>query len=121
MKLKARHIQPTKTFGHESVARFEDAHPHRGGTDLSFNQGLTPTEYQSRIETLHHGYHEVLNESLCDGIARGARLYLSMHSFTPVFGGQQRDVEIGVLFDRYDDLAEHACQTLETLEHFEIG
>ena len=84
-------------------------------TQLSFNQGLTPTEYQSRIETLHHGYHEVLNESLRDGIARGAQLYLSMHSFTPVFDGQQRDVEIGVLFDRYDDLAEHACQTLATL------
>ena len=84
-------------------------------TRLSFNEGLTPTEYQSRIETLHHGYHEVLNESLSYGIARGAQLYISMHSFTPVFDGQQRDVEIGVLFDRYDDLAEHACQTLATL------
>ena len=84
-------------------------------TPLSFNQGLTPADHQNRIETLHKGYHEVLNQSLCHGIAHGAHLFLSMHSFTPVFDGHHREVEIGVLFDRYDDLAQLACQTLGKL------
>ena len=28
-----------------------------------------------------------------------------MHSFTPIWDGRRRDVEIGVLFDQYDDFA----------------
>ena len=100
MKLKASaYSQPIQDFFlYELFVRFDYAHPHRGGADrLSFNEGLTPTDRV--VETLHHGYHEVPNESLSGGIAR-AQLYISMHSFTPVFDGQQRDVEIGVLFDR---------------------
>ena len=82
---------------------------------LSFNQGLSPAVHKSRVETLHKGYHKVLDEAICHGIERGAHLYLSMHSFTPIFDGHEREVEIGVLFDRYDDLAELACQTLGKL------
>ena len=39
-------------------------------------------------------------------------MLLSVHSYTPVYLGQRRAVEVGVLFDAYDELAEPLCEAL---------
>jgi len=42
---------------------------------------------------------------------------LSVHSFTPVLGKKERQFDLGVLFDAYDDLAHEVGQRLHHEGH----
>lgn len=81
--------------------------------DLSFNQGLSATQRRARVDGIHAPYHQALDQLLHE---RRPRLLLSVHSFTPVFmgpdGPQVRQVELGVLFDDNDALAQELIQAL---------
>ena len=77
------------------------------GEALSFNEGLDAAEIQRRVDTYHTPYHELLDDCLKARVARGGDVVLfSIHSFTPVFQGKARPMEVGVLFDRYDPIAQ---------------
>ncbi len=62
-----------------------------------------------RVDRFHAPFHAALDDTL-----RRARprLLLSIHSFTPVFRGQRRAMEAGVLYDRHDALAERLLLAL---------
>jgi predicted N-formylglutamate amidohydrolase len=61
------------------------------------NRGLTDAERQERVETYYRPFERAI-EAILD--ARGASSVLvTVHSFTPVFNGRRRDVEIGILHD----------------------
>ena len=77
------------------------------GEPLSFNRGLDEAEIARRIKTYHAPYHALLDECLKERVARGGDVVLfSIHSFTPVFKGARRSMEMGILFDRYDPIAQ---------------
>ncbi|MEE2779929.1 MAG: N-formylglutamate amidohydrolase [Myxococcota bacterium] len=81
---------------------------------LSFNQALDDAEIQRRFDTYHKPYHELLDACLAERVARGGDVVLfSIHSFTPVFGGAFRPMEMGVLFDRYEPVARRLAGHLE--------
>lgn len=63
----------------------------------------------ARIARFHAPFHAAVDASL-----RRARprFLCSVHTFTPVFRGQARPMEVGVLFDRHDDLAERLLRAL---------
>ena len=65
------------------------------------NQALTPAARQARAEACFFPYHRAI-ESLLDRFAeRGvAPVFLSIHSFTPVFQGFERPWHVGVLWDK---------------------
>jgi predicted N-formylglutamate amidohydrolase len=65
------------------------------------NQALTPAARQARVEACFFPYHRAI-ESLLDRFARRgvAPVFLSMHSFTPVFQGFERPWHVGVLWDK---------------------
>lgn len=84
------------------------------GHALSFNRGLTGAEVGRRLATLHAPYHAEVDRLLAQLRAAGrAPLLLSVHSFTPAWEGRARPMEVGVLFDEHDDLAEEAARRLE--------
>jgi predicted N-formylglutamate amidohydrolase len=81
------------------------------GTPVPGNQGVSDAEKQRRVEWFYQPYHEAIDRLLTNQ-ARNRPTVLSIHSFTPALGKQQRDFDIGILFDRYEDLAQEVGQRL---------
>jgi predicted N-formylglutamate amidohydrolase len=70
-------------------------------TAIPGNEGLPPTEREARRREIFAPYHEQIAELIEARAAAGRRVVLvAMHSFTPVFKGVQRQVEVGVLYNR---------------------
>ena len=77
------------------------------GRILTLNQHLSEGERQRRVEEYYLPYHEAVDR--CIRATPDAPV-IAIHSFTPVYEGEQRGMELGVLFDHSDDLA-HAIAT----------
>jgi|SRR5580700_4823311 predicted N-formylglutamate amidohydrolase len=70
-------------------------------TAIPGNEGLPPTEREARRREIFAPYHEQIAELIEARAAAGRRVVLvAMHSFTPVFKGVRRRVEVGVLYNR---------------------
>lgn len=73
-----------------------------GGVALPWNAGLRPEEVERRILTYHAPYHEAIDRLILRRLVRGVRpLLLAIHSFTPVYDGEIRRFDIGVLYERH--------------------
>jgi predicted N-formylglutamate amidohydrolase len=73
------------------------------GQALSFNREVDDRERQRRRRTYFEPFHEALHAALEARAALGTPFVLcAIHSFTPVFLGRARAMEIGILFDAYD-------------------
>lgn len=79
------------------------------GRAIELNRAVHETEVMKRITTCWLPYHEALDEMV--GGTPEVDL-LSMHTFTPVYEGAVRQVEIGVLFDADEAWAERWYQAL---------
>lgn len=64
------------------------------GHVVTFNRGLTEGERQRRLDRLWAPYHAA---SAALVAAVRPQLVLSLHSFTPIYEGSRRKVEVGVL------------------------
>jgi predicted N-formylglutamate amidohydrolase len=74
------------------------------GRAVALNARLTDAERRERIARFHAPYHAAIDLLLMRYPAAG--LVVSMHSFTPVYeNGPPRPMEIGVLFDREEEIA----------------
>lgn len=75
-------------------------------TPVPGNRGISPADRESRRREIFDPYHRRIAELLDGRKAAGRRTVLvAMHSFTPVFRGEQREVEVGVLYNRDARLA----------------
>jgi predicted N-formylglutamate amidohydrolase len=84
------------------------------GHPLAFNARLTSEERARRKQLYYDPYHTEIDRCLSERLARGGDvLLLSVHSFTPNFMGEIRRMEVGVLFDRFDAVAERFAGHLE--------
>ena len=73
--------------------------------DIPGNAGLTPAERAARTAAVYVPFHDGLHAVLMDRMARGlAPVMVTVHSFTPVYFGQPRAVEFGVIHDADDRL-----------------
>lgn len=74
--------------------------------EIPGNKGLSTTDREARIHELYQPFHQAISDHL-DGVsAKGNRpSIVTIHSFTPIFHGQPRKVELGLLHDRDDRLA----------------
>lgn len=86
--------------------------PDCEGVPVSFNRGLTAEDRAARVRDLYGRYHDTLHHVTRRRLARGPARLVSMHSFTPVWRGVARPMELGVLFDRY---AAHAAAVADAL------
>jgi predicted N-formylglutamate amidohydrolase len=65
------------------------------------NDGLSAGERQARRSGIFQPYHEQIEALLEARRASGRRTVLiAMHSFTPVFKGVSRQIEVGILYNR---------------------
>lgn len=64
------------------------------------NTGLTGSERQARVEALYDPFHAALEGVLDRRVALGqSTVLVTVHSFTPLYFGEERDGHLGVLHD----------------------
>ena len=73
------------------------------GSPIWLNQGLSPRERLTRIESVYEEYHTAV-DLMCE--RHKPELILSMHSYTASYEGTPRAVQVGVLHDGEAALAE---------------
>jgi len=76
------------------------------GRPLSFNRGVDAVERRRRQRRYFDPYHEAIDRGIAERRATGpAPRLCAVHSFTPIFLGRRRPMEVGVLFDAHDEHA----------------
>ena len=75
-------------------------------TPIPGNEGISAAGREARRRDIFLPYHQAIGE-LLDRRARAERrtVLVAMHSFTPVFKGEARNVEVGVLYNHDARLA----------------
>lgn len=73
------------------------------GHAIRLNAAVDDDDRRRRITDYYAPYHRRIERAL-EAMPQAA--ILSVHTFTPVYEGQVRTVEVGVLFDRHPDLAQ---------------
>ncbi|WP_373456286.1 N-formylglutamate amidohydrolase [Rhizobium sp. L1K21] len=64
------------------------------------NAAMTPANRDARIKEIYEPFHAAIREVLNERRNAGVKTVLvTMHTFTPVYFGKKRDVEIGILHD----------------------
>jgi predicted N-formylglutamate amidohydrolase len=72
--------------------------------DVPANRALTVADRLARVAAVYRPFHATLADTIAGIMAEGVRpALIAVHSFTPVFHGQPRAVEFGVIHD--DDTA----------------
>ena len=71
------------------------------------NKNLTATQKQQRIAEIYRPFHRALEDMLDARAARNTpTAVVSIHSFTRIYHGKRREVDLGLLFDRDDRMAQ---------------
>ncbi len=91
-------------------------------TRIPGNEGLTAQDRAERQREIFAPYHGAIR-ALLDARAKAGRrtVLIAMHSFTPVFKGQRRATEIGVLFNRDARLARALLDVLHEAGDIVVG
>jgi predicted N-formylglutamate amidohydrolase len=75
-------------------------------TPIPGNAGLSAADRAARVHAIFTPYHARIAALLdARAVARRRTVLVAMHSFTPVFKGESREVQVGVLFNRDARLA----------------
>ena len=91
-------------------------------TPVPGNVGLSSADRAARVREIFAPYHSRI-ESLLNARAAAHRrtVLVAMHSFTPVFRGESRAVEVGVLFNRDARLASALLELLRAEGDIVVG
>ena len=86
------------------------------------NAKLAAAEAKVRQEALFHPYHAAIDATL-DGFRKRGKVpaLVSIHSFTPVFGGFERPWHIGILWDRDPRIAVPLMANLRKYPSITVG
>ncbi len=79
------------------------------GRPVTLNVGLDADERERRLALYHRPFHAAVDAALKES---EATILLSIHTFTPVYEGNERAMQIGVLFDEEEPLAEDVARVL---------
>ncbi|WEX76384.1 N-formylglutamate amidohydrolase [Sinorhizobium numidicum] len=81
------------------------------------NRTMSAAERQARVDELYLPFHDAVAQFVSDRKAAGRRpVLVTMHSFTPVYFGKPRAVEIGILHDADSRLADRMLAVATTGE-----
>ncbi len=84
------------------------------GRTIPGNAGLDPADRQIRFDSLYHPFHAALGELLDE---HPHAVLVTVHSFTPVMGGRQRDLHVGVIHEGENPFAERLARILGAHEN----
>ena len=86
-------------------------------TDIPGNRNLSPADRLARIHEIYRPFHAAIADLLDRRAAEGVRsMVVTIHSFTPVYKGERRAVELGILHDRDTRLAETLIRSFATVD-----
>jgi predicted N-formylglutamate amidohydrolase len=86
-------------------------------TPIPGNRKLTPADRLARTRDIYRPFHAGLADLLDQRAALGqSSIVLSVHSFTPVFKGKPRSVELGILHDRDTRLSSKLIKSFPNVE-----
>ncbi|MBL4805860.1 MAG: N-formylglutamate amidohydrolase [Rhodobacteraceae bacterium] len=60
------------------------------------NENLTDAQKQARVDTVYTPFRNAIRQTIDQ---RDAPVIITIHTFTPIYHGKMRDVEIGILHD----------------------
>lgn len=66
------------------------------------NQGVDAEDRHHRLSSFYRPYHSAVDSLVASSTAS---ILFSVHTFTPVYEGERRELEVGVLFDDEESLA----------------
>lgn len=81
------------------------------GRPVHMNQDLSEEAKQARLDRLYHPYHRAVSRAVEE--TTSAPVVFAIHSFTPLYEGDPRPMEVAVLFDQADDLAHRLGADME--------
>ncbi len=84
------------------------------GRTIPGNANLAPADRQIRFDSIYHPFHAALAELLDE---RPHAVLVTVHSFTPVMGGNRRDLHVGVIHECENPFAERLAGILGTHEN----
>jgi predicted N-formylglutamate amidohydrolase len=91
-------------------------------TEIPGNANLTASERAMRAAEIFSPYHDRIASLLDARAVAGQRTILvAMHSFTPVFKGESRAMEVGILYYRRTSLAEIMLELLRAETGLTVG
>jgi predicted N-formylglutamate amidohydrolase len=91
-------------------------------TDIRGNRGLSAEARAARRREIFEPYHARIDELLDARRATARRtVYVAMHSFTPVFKGESRAMQVGVLYNRDVRLAAIMLELLRAEGDLVVG
>jgi predicted N-formylglutamate amidohydrolase len=91
-------------------------------TAIPGNNDLPDEDRAARVGEIFRPYHDRIEALLDARMTAGRRTVLvAMHSFTPVFKGEPRTIEVGVLYFRRTKLAEIMLDLLRTEADLTVG
>lgn len=91
-------VDPNRPLDSDTLFRAQaEGHPVR------LNAAVSDDEAEQRLARLYRPFHRAIDEGLD---ACPAPVLMAVHTFTPLYEGEPRTLEVGVLFDRDERLAE---------------
>ncbi|MCV6576050.1 MAG: N-formylglutamate amidohydrolase [Cohaesibacter sp.] len=92
-----------------------DAMPERSEVfDIPGNKGLSDTDKAARIAAIYQPFEDSLKVFIAKRRDQGRTpILITIHSFTPVYHGKKREVELGILYDQDTRLANALLQASE--------
>jgi predicted N-formylglutamate amidohydrolase len=86
-------------------------------THIPGNLNLSPDDKLMRIHEIYRPFHAAIVDLLDRRAAEGVRsMVVTIHSFTPVYKGKPRAVELGILHDRDTGLAGKLIMSFPTVD-----
>jgi predicted N-formylglutamate amidohydrolase len=85
---------------------------------VDLNMNLTYEEEQARIQKYHHSYYNALREV---SVKIDPLYIFSVHSFTPLYEGHPRTLEVGVLVSYSDDLGKKVYDEINKKKEYNIA
>lgn len=75
-------------------------------TRIPVNEGLSAADRKARADELYYPFHDRVGAMLDERVGEGVQpLFVTVHSFTPVYRGVERHVDLGVVHDADDRYA----------------
>ena len=90
--------------------------------EIPGNRGLTPQQREERVRTVYRPFCAAVSALLAQRRAAGTpTAVVSIHSFTPVYFGKARAVDMGILHDEDTRLADAMLRNAPLLPHRRIA
>ena len=90
--------------------------------EIPGNRGMSSAERQARVDEIYRPFQQALAQTIKErSDAGGDTVIVTVHSFTPVYKGVSRQVEVGILHDRDMRMADQMLAFAGQEQRFIMG